>query len=409
MNQTMIQHIARKHNGPFYLYDESVIAAQTDALLTNFPEFEFLYSVKTNPMTLIVKYVVGRGFGADAASPAEVDIALKAGAKPEDIYYSTPGKTKSDLERSIGKCLIIADSLNELTLLNRIAEEKKIDLAVGLRLNPNFSMGGGPGATNRFGVDEEIVTAGADFFRNLTRLKITGLHIHLRSQVLDDSALAAYYESIFQVALKCQEALGWQLEFINFGGGLGIPYSTAHDSPLNLPRLGAECQKMLAKYQEILKVRRLIETGRFIIGQAGTYVTPVVDIKESRGVKYLVVKGVLNGFCRPAIAELLAAAGAAGPGGRSLEPLFTAADAFDFNIIGPQEDAPQEKVTIVGNLCAATDTLVSNIMLPKAEIGNLVTVSKAGSYSYSLSALVFSSHHRPMQVYMDSQGTLTSV
>ena len=406
VDKSLIQNLYRTHNRPFYLYDETVMARQADALLGGFPGFDFLYSVKTNPLPLIVKYVVSRGFGADAASPAEVETALAAGAKPANIYYSTPGKTRDDLERSLDKCLIIADSLNELAVLNQIAEERKIEVTAGLRLNPDFVMGGGAGAPNRFGVDEEIVLARTDFFRGLKHLKINGLHIHLRSQVLDDAVLAGYYENIFELTLKLQAALNWNLEYLNFGGGLGIPYSTANDSPLNLTRLGSECSQMLAKYQDRLKVRRLIETGRFIIGQAGTYATEVVDIKESRGIKYLVVRNNINGFLRPSVAELLVSAGA-DPAGRSLEPFFTARDAFDFNLIGPADDAPQEKVTIVGNLCAATDVMVSNIMLPKAEIGHLVTVSKAGSYSYSLSPLIFSSHLPPAQLYLDGQKNLT--
>src|SRR5699024_5822574 len=158
---------------------EKVISRQVDSLLENFPDFEFLYSVKTNPFAPIVEYVVSRGFGADAASAEEVMIARKAGLPYEKILYSTPGKTREDIKKTIDKALIIADSYNELLLINDIAKENHAHVKVGLRINMNFTMDGGSGISSQFGVDESTLVENKGLFNSLTNVKISGIHVHL--------------------------------------------------------------------------------------------------------------------------------------------------------------------------------------------------------------------------------------
>ena len=366
--ESIIRAVREKWDGPFYLYDQKVIAERATRLLTDFPQFEFLYSIKANPFPPIAKYLARRGFGADAASAAEVDLALAAGMRPDMIFYSSPGKTETDLRQALGKSRVIVDSCNELALLNGLAAAKPTLLAVGLRLNPDFSLDGGPGVSAKFGVDEEVLFQRAEFLAGLTSLEITGLHVHLRSQVLEAEALAGYYERVFRLAVKCVQKFGWRLKFINFGGGLGIVYSEANDRPLDTVRLGRECAALARKYRpELGGIRLIIESGRYLVGQAGKYYTPIVDIKESRGRKYLIVRNGLNGFMRPAIADLLRRLPGSPADRRfSAEPLFTAPDAFDFSLAGKEDGAPLEKVSVVGNLCTAADVLAEDIFLPAA-------------------------------------------
>ena len=234
---------------------------------------------------------------------------------------------------------------------------------------------------------------------------MTGIHVHIRSQVLDDKKLCRYYEKIFKLALFCKETMGWELEFINFGGGLGIVYSLLNDKPLDIKLLKHESKKLFQRFKDRLNVRMLIETGRFVVCEAGQYVTHIVDIKESRGVKYYIVENALNGFFRPAISELITTYAAQKSKCPASEPLFTAKDAFEFSI-PDKKDSPPEKVSIVGNLCTSTDIMVKDIFLPKADINDIIIVSKAGSYSYSLSPLLFASHPLPLQFYLRKNGEI---
>ncbi|MBP1745329.1 MAG: lysA3, partial [Firmicutes bacterium] len=379
------------------------ISRQVSTLKENFPSFEFLYSVKANPFLPVVGYIASQGFGADAASAQEVCIGGSAGLTCEKILYSTPGKTRSDIETALDKAVIVADSYNELILINDAARKKGLHVKAGLRINAGFSMDGGDeGLSSKFGVDEHTLSKHRDFLNSFSNITVSGIHVHLKSQVLDHSKLSRYYRRIFELALFCREEIGLDVEFINFGGGLGIAYSSAADAPLDIAALGKECEELALAYNRKLNARLLIETGRFAVCEAGLYVTRIADIKESMGAKYLVVEKGLNGFSRPSIAELIASY-AGGSGLKGSEPLFTTKDAFDFMIPGGDESA-LEKVSIVGSLCTATDIMVKDALLPKAKIGDLVIVSKAGSYSYSLSPVLFASHPLPFQFYLKTDG-----
>lgn len=407
-NLDIIKNLMTEYQRPFYIYDESAISKQITTLSEKFSHFEFLYSVKTNPYTPIVNFIVSRGFGADAASAEEVIIAQKVGLSYEKVLYSSPGKTRKDIEKTIDKAIIVADSYNELALINDVAKERKLHIKVGLRINPDYTMDIGKGISSKFGVDEETIVKKKDFFNSLTNISIVGIHVHLRSQILDHSTLYRYYEKIFEVALFCKETMGWELEFINFGGGLGIVYSSLNDIALDIQLLSDECEELFERFKHKINGRLIIETGRFLVCEAGQYVTPIVDIKESRGVKYLIVENGLNGFLRPSIAELLKAYTPEGSKLQGSEPLFTAKDAFEFTIL-EREESFLEKVSIVGNLCTSADIMAKDLMLPKADIGDIVVVSKAGSYSYSLSPILFASHLLPLQFYMKENGEICIV
>lgn len=392
----IIKDLMNQYDRSFYLYDEIVIEEQIDKLKKNFPDFEFLYSVKANPYNPVVNFIKEKGFGMDAASEEEVHISERLGLEKEKILYSTPGKTKKNIENTIDKAIIIADSYNELKIIDEVARENNEKVKVGLRINISPVNSEIP-MSSKFGVDAIGLLDNKDLFESLTNIEIAGIHVHLRSQILDYEILYRYYEKVFNTAVFCMDILGWNIEFINFGGGLGIVYSEENDTPLDMEKLQNKCSKLVRQYKQKLNARLIIETGRFITCYSGTYVTKVVDIKESMGIKYIVVEKGLNGFMRPSIAELLM-----DYSGRenlkASEPLFTAADAFDFNIL--DKDKNFEKVNLVGSLCTATDVMAKDIELPKAEIGDIVTVSKAGSYAYSLSPVLFASHPMPLQIYL---------
>lgn len=196
------------------------------------------------------------------------------------------------------------------------------------------------------------------------------------------------------------------MEFINLGGGLGIVYSLINDIPLDMEKLSSDCKELIQRFNDKFKVRLIIETGRFITCETGRYVTRIVDIKESLGTKYLIVEKGLNGFSRPSIAELLIDYMPENFNLKASEPLFTTKDAFEF-VIPEGDKSNLERVSIVGSLCTATDILIRDAMLPKANIGDIVIVSKAGSYSYSLSPILFSSHCLPFQFYLNTDGKIS--
>ena len=385
-----------KTAAPCYLYDEKEIRNACRELKTKLTGFDFLYSVKANPFEPIVRCVADEGFGIDAASPGEVMESLKCGIDPKNIYYSAPGKTKDDILLTAGKCILITDSLNEICMVQQIAADKGESVSIGIRVHPGFTMDGNPQGSSKFGVDLENMQELKETLENCPDVLAVGIHVHLKSQVLDIQNLTAYYLNVMETALTLKKELGMEIRFINFGSGIGTVYDPDTDQPVDLQRL-AEGLQPIHEINRVLQARLLIETGRYVVCNAGRYITPVVDKKVSHNTTYLIVRNGLNGFMRPAIAAMLRkVAGDQIPG---MEPLFTMEKEFELRVLN--DNVEQEAVTVVGNLCTAMDTIRENVTMNKAEIGDLIEISNAGSYGYSLSPLLFANHTTPKQYMID--------
>lgn len=393
---------AAKAHDSFYLYEEAGILSQAEKLKAAFPSVTFLYSLKCNPNRHILNCVFGQGFGADAASAGEVVLAARAGLPKEQIYYSAPGKSQLEIEKTIGKAILIADSIDEIRRIEEAAAKHRLAVKIGIRINPGFSFGGGAGLPSKFGIDEEQAAAFLKSYAS-PHVSVTGLHVHLRSQELNAAVLEQYYKNILRMADALQESSGLPLEYLNMGSGLGIPYS-GKDTPLEIQKLGETAEREIRKFHaHSPNVRILIETGRYIVGKSGTYVTKVMDRKISCGKTYLIVKNTMNGFFRPSLARLAAQYA----GGRPLpasEPLFTAADAFAVSALC--EAPPTEEVTIAGNLCTVADVVAENIKMPHLVRGDILTISNAGAYGAVLSPMQFSSQEVPAELFLKKDGSI---
>ena len=375
-----------QNNAPCYLYDNQQIIERCQFLQSVMPDELFLYSMKTNPFAPLVTSIASQGFGADAASANEVLLAVHVGIPRESIFYSSPGKTIQDIEKVWDKCTIIADSFSELQLLETYAALKNAHISIGVRVNPNFSMDGTPAVPSKFGIDEsQLISSVLDF----PHLRIVGIHVHLRSQVLDANLLCAYYRNCYALAERINQMQGVDLSFINFGSGIGTVYDAATEKPLAFEKLRKTMQELHAHNLKSLNAKFILETGRFVVCNAGSYYTRVVDRKVSCGKTFIIVQNAMNGFLRPAIAELLRQNLGDFPASGQ-EPLYTSAAQCSFHILEKEENP--EKVDVVGTLCTSLDVLAKDIVLPHPEIGDILEVSNAGSYGCTLTPQLFSSH-----------------
>lgn len=401
INNDILRYLMNQVNKSFYVYDEEEILKSINILKDKFSEFEFLYSVKANHNKHILDLMRKNNMGVDAASAKEVKLSALAQIDKEKIIYSSPGKTIQDIKSVIDECIITADSYNELNLLNDIAKEKGIILEVGLRINANYNMFGGNSLSSKYGVDEETLTAHKDFINNLKNIKIIGIHVHLQSQILDYNVIYNYYEYVLNLALFCQNEMNFNLKFINFGGGLGISYSDFYED-LDIDKLSYISNNLIRKYKEKINTRFIIESGRFLVCKSGTYVTPIVDIKTSRNIKYIIVQNGYNGFFKPTLSELIVSYTNKKNNLKMMEPLFTSYDAYKIDLIQNIKTDEKEVVTVGGNLCTAADILAKDILLPKAQINDLISINNAGSYAYTLTPLLFSSQEIPAEIYYKS-------
>ena len=377
MNRECILEQAKQHDS-FYLYEEAIIRKNTEQLKTDFPGVTFLYSVKCNPYPEVLRCVLDQGFGVDAASLAECVMGQKAGLGKDMVIFSAPGKTMADIRGGLGISTLVADSAAEVERIQEAAAEQGIVAEIGLRVNPDFT----------YTADTGIV----------------GLHAHLKSQELSAETLKGYYRNMFRLSVSMREAFG-TLKFVNLGSGMGIPFCET-DKPFDTMALGAETQRLMAEFQEKLpETRFYIETGRYAVGTAGTYVAKVVDKKVTHGKNFVLLSATLNGFARPSMVAMLEHFMGNGPIA-AWEPIYTGDHSFQ--MIPLVETAERETVTVTGNLCTGTDLVLSDADMPKMEVGDTVVFPNAGSYAAVISPMQFASQPKPAQLFLRADGTVVN-
>ncbi|MCL2462409.1 MAG: hypothetical protein FWF44_07065 [Defluviitaleaceae bacterium] len=362
--------------GPLYIYDLDMITERVNRIKRAFPDFHLLYSLKANPHPAIVALMGKNGVGADTASAKETELAAGQGVGRGGIYYSSPGKMKSDLLAAMDKCTIIADSPNELNLLNSIARERGVHLTVGARLNiPNSLMSESShevmgGVATKFGIEL------SDFmpldFGRFENLDIAGIHVYFGSQLSDPAMILNNFRVIAAAALEIGKR--HPLKFVNFGGGFGVPQSPG-EKELELTELSERIHNDTGVRELLgIKVTCNLELGRYLVAESGLFVTRVADVKESFGTKYVIIDGGMNTFYRPVMTG-------------------------DFHgVIQPGNEREQEPITLVGNLCTPIDQYYAEIMMKTPEAGDLIAFRNAGAYGYSMSLLEFISREKPKEI-----------
>lgn len=396
MRMTDVETLLNRHGFPLYIYDSEAISGRISRLKEVFDGFDILYSMKCNSNDAVCRHITAHGLGIDAASKNEVLAAHFLGVPSDKILFSAPGKSDDDLRETLDNCLIIADSYNELQRIDALCAGRGMTRPVGLRVSPDISYGPGscpavcPGLPDKFGEDEEDLPAHGDFLRGLKYARPVGIHVYTRSQVLSAGVLGVCFEHVARLARGWKRDLGLPLEFVNFGGGLGIPYAEEMQ-PLDLERLHRHVAGLMRPIPQSgpAPVRLYMESGRFLVGKAGVFVTRIVDVKHSRGRTFVIAAGLLNHFLRPAIAGLMDALPLERTYAGPCEPLWSGCNTVVPKAWG--RPAPARTVTVCGNLCTAMDTVAHGIPLENAVVGNLLVFENAGAYAAALSPHGFSS------------------
>ncbi len=371
---------------PFFVYDRSKLGERV-ALLRQMlaPELRIHYSIKANPMPALVQHMASLVDGFDVASAGEMRMALDAGMPARHVSMAGPGKSSQDLRGAVGAGVTVTlESAHQLEAVERIGRELGVRPRVGLRINPDFQprssgmrMGGGP---RQFGVDVEQAPALLKVIAERD-LDFVGFHVFWGSQCLDPGTVIAAQRHVAELVMRLADLAGDNLEFVNMGGGFGIPYFD-NERPLDIGAVGAAMQEWLTPLRRRLAGTRLIlEFGRYLVGEAGLYVCRVLDKKVSRGETFLITDGGLH--------HQLAASGNFGQVLRRNYPVA----------IGNRMDSGQtETCHVVGCLCTPLDRLADNVELPAAEIGDLFVVAQSGAYGRSASPSAFLSHPLPVEI-----------
>ena len=384
--QTLTRLAARVGQTPFFAYDRGLLRQRVAQLRHALPAgIKLHYAMKANPMPAVVGWMAGLVDGIDVASAGELQVALDAGADPAEISFAGPGKRDIELRQAVAAGVLVnVESMRELPVLAKASQELGLPARVALRVNPDFElkgsgmkMGGGP---KQFGVDVEVVPQALAAMQSLG-LSFEGFHLFAGSQNLRVESICEAQHKSYALALRLAADAGVEIQFLNLGGGFGIPYFPG-ERPLDLAPVGANLAEIQARARSEMPAARLvIELGRYMVGEAGIYVTRVVDRKVSRGQVYLVTDGGLN--------HHLSASGNFGQVVRKNYPVTIGNHA---------ESTAREVVSVVGPLCTPLDLLADRMELPAADVGDLVVVFQSGAYGASASPQAFLGHPRCAEV-----------
>ncbi|WP_246056631.1 pyridoxal-dependent decarboxylase, exosortase A system-associated [Nocardioides eburneiflavus] len=372
---------------PFFAYDRELLTQRVARLRAAMPDdLEISYAVKANPMPALVQHLSRVVDSLDVASGAEMRLALDTPTPPGMVSFAGPGKSVAELSQAVAAGVVVeVESPLEVDRITAIGEETGIRPVVALRLNPDFEVKGSGmrmgGGAQQFGVDVEEAPR---LLKEMEArgLDLRGFHVFAGSQNLHADILAEAQRRTVDLVLRMADEMTGEPTYVNLGGGLGIPYYEK-DRALDLGAVGDNLEQLMRTLvrPRLPGARVLLELGRYIVGEAGVYVTRVVDRKESRGTTFLVVDGGMH--------HQLAASGNFGQVIRRNYPIA----------VGTRMDQDgDETVQVVGCLCTPLDLLGDKVRLPRGEVGDLVVLFQAGAYGHTASPTAFLSHPVPLEV-----------
>ncbi|EAI8624232.1 diaminopimelate decarboxylase [Campylobacter lari] len=356
--------LAKEYNTPFYIYDFDKIKERFTMLKDAFKarKSQIFYAVKANSNLSVLKLLASLDSGFDCVSAGEIYRALKAGAKNYKIIFSGVGKSADELKYALEQNILYVnlESYEEMLLLEQIAKESQKIARISIRVNPNVDAKTHPYIStglheNKFGVDIESAKKMYLYAKNSQFLEPVGVHFHIGSQILDISSI---HEASAIVAKLVKEllALKINIKFFDIGGGLGVCYKDEQE-----PNLYDYAQGILASLQG-LDVCIGMEPGRFLVANAGEFVTKVLYEKFNDKKRFVIIDGAMNDLLRPS--------------------LYSA--YHEIKLLS--ENKEESLCDIVGGVCESGDFLAKDRKLAKTKAGDLIIVKSAGAYGFSMSS-----------------------
>jgi len=370
------EHLLRTANEfgtPLYIYHAERIKEQFNRLQTAFSasDTKFFYAAKALTNINILKYIRSIGCNVDCSSINEVLLAIKSGFEPQNILYTSNNIAFSEIEAA--KELGVNINIDSISNLEKFGKKYGHSYPVGMRLRPNIMAGGNlkistGHSDSKFGVPLEQITEVLRVVKE-TNLFIRGLHIHTGSEIQDVEVFAKGIEILFDIT-----SLFSELEFIDLGGGFKVPYQPGEEGT-DIEKLGQKVAEEFdgfeKKYNKHLEV--WFEPGKFLVSEAGYFITTVNVIKESANTLFAGVDSGMNHLIRP---------------------MFYGSYHGIENISNPS--GAEKKYNVVGNICE-TDTFAECRSLPEVREGDLLLFRNAGAYCFEM-ASNYNSRFKPAEV-----------
>jgi diaminopimelate decarboxylase len=372
-----LREIVRRYGTPTYAFDVRRLRTQVETLRSHLPpETDILYSMKANASLGICDVFADCGIGADVASAGELAIALAAGFPGNQIFVAGPFKLPETIAqlREASDAIVSIDSYSEL---QQFSEERLPNSAV-LRLRPDFgSCAVVPaGSESRFGFTSEELERCRNYLPSCN-VNVIGFHVFAGSQILDTGKVNEQLRLAMDLSLRAAEQLGVSPAYINIGGGFGIPYAP-NDQQLDLGCVGEELARLA---ERAAPARIVLELGRFLVAEAGWYMTSVVAHQTFQGRPAVVVDGGVH----------------------------QRADMCGLSLRSNQEpplvlDSVSSTLTptdILGCLSLPDDVMLEASPLPELSLGDVLAFGHAGAYGLWSSPAIFHGSPLPAEVAFD--------
>jgi len=365
--QAKIEEIVSKYPTPLYVYDEKGIREnarnlnQAFAWADNFKEY---FAVKATPNPAILKILKEEGLGMDCSSLAELLLSQKVGIRGDDVMFTSNNTLAKDYE--VAKEMEAVINLDDITHIDYLEKEVGLPELICFRYNPGPLREGnaiiGKPEEAKYGFTREQLFDG---YRTLREkgVKRFGLHTMVASNERNAEFFVETAEMLFELATALHSEVGIKLEFVNLGGGIGIPYRP-EESPVDLQRVGdgvrAKYETMIAN-SDLHPLKVFMENGRMITGPSGYLITKAVHEKHIYK-SYVGVDGCMANLMRPGMYG-----------------------AYHHITVLGKEDAPHDQVyDVVGSLCENNDKFAIDRPLPTIERDDLLVIHSAGAHGHSM-------------------------
>lgn len=353
---------------PFYFYDLELLRRTLSEVKAHGIDrgFHVHYAVKANYNVELLKIIRESGMGIDCVSGPEIERAIETGFNPDQIAFAGVGKTDEEIRTGLKHNIFSfnCESLQELEVLNGLADNAGRTANVSIRLNPNVEAKTHRYITtglneNKFGITIEKLPQLFAILSDLDHIKLTGIHFHIGSQITELKPFHDLCEKVESVQ-QIFEGEGHSLQHINVGGGYGINYIEPDAEPI--PDFKAFFQ-VFEKNLILRKGQQLhFELGRSIVGQCGSLISRVLYIKEGIQTSFAVLDAGMTELIRPA--------------------LYQAKHRVD----SLTSNLPPKLYDVVGPICESSDTFLQGVWLPELRRGDLVAIRSAGAYGEVMSS-----------------------
>jgi diaminopimelate decarboxylase len=359
--------IAEEVGTPVYVYSAATLTRHARVMrqaLAGLDNPLVAYAVKANPNPAVLSTLAREGLGGDIVSIGEYRAARTAGMAPETILFSGVGKTAQEMAEGLSGGLLQfnLESVEEARTLSGVAGAMGRKAPVALRINPDVEAGTHAKITtgkadNKFGLPAGEVVAAFKAIRELPSLKVTGVTVHIGSQLTSLAPLETAFIRLGSLIAALREE-GFDLEIADLGGGLGVPYGAGQPEPPTPEDYGA----MVKRVTKDWSIRLAFEPGRLISGNAGVLLTRVVRVKPGETHPWLIVDAAMNDLMRPALYDAYHHIDAVRPTG--------------------------ERMTahVVGPVCESGDTFAMAREMDEASEGDLIVFRTAGAYGAAMSS-----------------------